>query len=126
MFTFYIEFIVLDGYGIDSFCKNIFVKIFTSRSPYTGYNDIQQLVHTITFLNTYIYYFRLIFFLGGFVIEDNLRRNFTVQPLSDDRRNWLIGNRILFIFEVYWLRSLCMPQNTYKQVDWKCLASNQC
>ncbi|XP_060600943.1 integrin alpha-2-like [Ruditapes philippinarum] len=28
---------------------------------------------------------------GGFVIEDNMRRNFTVQPLSDDRRNWLIG-----------------------------------
>ncbi|KAL4222565.1 integrin [Mactra antiquata] len=28
---------------------------------------------------------------GGFVIEDSLRRNFTVQPLADDRRNWLIG-----------------------------------
>ncbi|XP_053373891.1 integrin alpha-2-like [Mercenaria mercenaria] len=28
---------------------------------------------------------------GGFVIEDNFRRNFTVQPLADDRKNWLIG-----------------------------------
>lgn len=28
---------------------------------------------------------------GGFVIEDNLQRNFTVQPFPEDRQNWLIG-----------------------------------
>ena len=28
---------------------------------------------------------------GGFVIEDDIRRNFTVQPEFEKRNNWLIG-----------------------------------
>ena len=43
-------------------------------------------------------YIMMLLFTGGFVIEDALRRNFTVQPLADDRRNWLIGKKQIIMY----------------------------
>ena len=44
-------------------------------------------------------YIMMLLFTGGFVIEDALRRNFTVQPLADDRRNWLIGKKQIIMYK---------------------------